>query len=115
MPLENKDAFLWDLDSDYFLHHNPEANDHDRLRSRSRLSTADSTYDEEELTKEIGSLELEEVERHPLFERYHCNSSMEPHSALKLMVQSEHRKEAMRLRIRENRESEHRLWHSAIR
>ena len=70
----------------------------------------DSSYDEEELTKEIGHLELEEIQRHPLFERYHCNSSIEPRAALKLIVASEQRKEAMRLRIHESREKEQKQW-----
>ena len=114
IPLENKDVFLWDLDSDYFLHHNPVVKNYSRIRSPSQLGLHSKSCDDEELTQEIAAMELEEIERHPLFERYRSSPSIEPRNALKLMVKSESRKEAMMLKLRASRDDEQKLWLCAI-
>lgn len=126
IPLEHNVA-LWDMDSDYQLHHsNEKALSRVTTCPELELQTPPLAYstsfrmDEDAFLHEIEDMDDEELYQHPLYSKYATPMELTPASGKRLrhllfrMLQSEQRKEKLHSELHSSNEEEFDCWRKAI-
>jgi hypothetical protein len=104
----------WDLDSDYHLHHHVRNREQVGCTRTQRCFSVDTDEDVRGVAQDIDGLHEDEVHSHPLFTRYVVNHAADAKQSLRLMVESERRKEWARLEMHNILETEQLEWRAAL-